>query len=64
MPRWAGAPRENFFYVIFRRKSRPHPVEFFVRTPWNFSVAPLGIFHPHPWVKNIMDLYYNFFSKV
>ncbi|MFS7933460.1 hypothetical protein Hanom_Chr04g00380081 [Helianthus anomalus] len=48
MPRWAGAPpRQKNFYVNFRRKSRPHPLEFFVRTPWNFSAAPLGIFRPH-----------------
>ncbi|MFS8006871.1 hypothetical protein Hanom_Chr14g01254281 [Helianthus anomalus] len=48
MPRWAGAPpRNKFFYVNFRRKTRPHPLEFFVRTPWNFSGAPLGIFRQH-----------------
>ncbi|MFS7901064.1 hypothetical protein Hanom_Chr00s165481g01826751 [Helianthus anomalus] len=42
-PRWAGAPpRKKNFSVIFRRKSRPHPVEFFGRTTWNFSSAPLG----------------------
>ncbi|MFS7907185.1 hypothetical protein Hanom_Chr01g00068331 [Helianthus anomalus] len=56
MPRWAGAPLRKKFYVIFRRKSRPHFLKFFVRTPWNFSVTPLGIFHPYPLGKK----YYGF----
>ncbi|MFS8034137.1 hypothetical protein Hanom_Chr17g01577691 [Helianthus anomalus] len=34
-------PGENKFNVKFRRKSRPHPLEFFVRTHWNFSTTPL-----------------------
>ncbi|KAJ0508899.1 hypothetical protein HanIR_Chr11g0522541 [Helianthus annuus] len=32
-PRWAGAPPGKKFSAKFRRKSRPHPLEFFVRTP-------------------------------
>ncbi|KAF5786808.1 putative glutathione transferase [Helianthus annuus] len=31
---WADAPHEKmFFCVIFRRKFRPYPLEFFTRTP-------------------------------
>ncbi|KAF5823890.1 hypothetical protein HanXRQr2_Chr01g0043181 [Helianthus annuus] len=41
-PRWAGAPPgKKKFSVKFRQKSRPHPLKFSVRTPWNF-------FCPHP----------------
>ncbi|MFS7968236.1 hypothetical protein Hanom_Chr09g00795101 [Helianthus anomalus] len=41
-PGWAGAPPgKKIFSAKFRRKSRPHPLEFFDRTPWNFSSAPL-----------------------
>ncbi|KAM0055858.1 putative glycerophosphodiester phosphodiesterase, protein kinase RLK-Pelle-LRK10L-2 family [Helianthus debilis subsp. tardiflorus] len=48
-PGWAGAPpRKKKFSAKFRRKSRPHPLEFFVRTPWNFLSASLGLFRPHP----------------
>ncbi|MFS7961601.1 hypothetical protein Hanom_Chr08g00717051 [Helianthus anomalus] len=43
--RWAGAPPgKKKFSANFRQKSRPHPLEFFVRTPWNFSTAPLKFF--------------------
>ncbi|KAJ0507339.1 hypothetical protein HanIR_Chr11g0505191 [Helianthus annuus] len=37
-------PREKKISANFRRKSRPHPLKFFVRTPWNFSTAPLKFF--------------------
>ncbi|MFS7982300.1 hypothetical protein Hanom_Chr10g00961171 [Helianthus anomalus] len=43
-PRWAGAPPGKKISAKFRRKSHPHPLEFFVRTPWNFSTAPLKFF--------------------
>ncbi|MFS8019681.1 hypothetical protein Hanom_Chr15g01406541 [Helianthus anomalus] len=43
-PRWAGAPPEKKISAKFRRKSHPHPLDFFVRTPWNFSTAPLKFF--------------------
>ncbi|MFS7989161.1 hypothetical protein Hanom_Chr14g01273361 [Helianthus anomalus] len=47
--RWAGAPPgKKKFSAKFCRKSRPHPLKFFVRTPWNFLSAPNGIFRPHP----------------
>ncbi|KAF5808042.1 hypothetical protein HanXRQr2_Chr04g0140911 [Helianthus annuus] len=39
--RWAGAPSGKKNSAKFRRKSRPHPLEFFVRTPWNFPSVPL-----------------------
>ncbi|KAJ0535327.1 hypothetical protein HanRHA438_Chr09g0410391 [Helianthus annuus] len=39
--RWAGAPRGKKNLVL-------SSVENLVRTPWNFSSAPLGIFRPHP----------------
>ncbi|MFS8030499.1 hypothetical protein Hanom_Chr17g01534771 [Helianthus anomalus] len=33
-PGWAGAPPgKKIFSAKFRRKYRPHPLEFFVRTP-------------------------------
>ncbi|MFS7924776.1 hypothetical protein Hanom_Chr03g00276661 [Helianthus anomalus] len=33
-PGWAGAPPgKKIFSAKFRRKFRPHPLEFFVRTP-------------------------------
>uniref|UniRef100_A0A251THB6 Putative FAD/NAD(P)-binding domain-containing protein n=1 Tax=Helianthus annuus TaxID=4232 RepID=A0A251THB6_HELAN len=41
-------PGEKKFSAKFRRKSRPHPLKFLVRTPWNFLSARLGIFCPHP----------------
>ncbi|MFS7999757.1 hypothetical protein Hanom_Chr12g01170271 [Helianthus anomalus] len=41
-------PREKKISAKFRRKSCPHPLEFFVCTPWNFPSAPLGIFRLHP----------------
>ncbi|MFS7932959.1 hypothetical protein Hanom_Chr04g00374111 [Helianthus anomalus] len=37
-------PQGKKISAKFRRKSRPHPLEFFVRTPWNFSTAPLKFF--------------------
>ncbi|MFS7992762.1 hypothetical protein Hanom_Chr12g01086141 [Helianthus anomalus] len=40
-PRWAGAPPGKKISAKFRRKSHPHPLKFAVRTPWNFSFAPL-----------------------
>ncbi|KAF5803058.1 putative C2 domain-containing protein [Helianthus annuus] len=39
--RWAGAPPGKKNLVL-------NSVENPVRTPWNFSSAPLGIFRPHP----------------
>ncbi|KAJ0666225.1 hypothetical protein HanPI659440_Chr17g0664481 [Helianthus annuus] len=47
--RWAGAPpgKENFS-AKFRRKSRPHPLEFFVRTSWNFRPHLLQFFVCNP----------------
>ncbi|MFS8014116.1 hypothetical protein Hanom_Chr15g01340851 [Helianthus anomalus] len=41
-------PRGKKISAKFRRKSRPHPLEFFVRTPWNFSTATLKFFVRNP----------------
>ncbi|KAF5814096.1 hypothetical protein HanXRQr2_Chr03g0106671 [Helianthus annuus] len=47
-------PRKKKFSAKLRRKSRPHLLEFFVRTPWNVFVrAPL--------VKSVINLYFKFF---
>ncbi|MFS7928553.1 hypothetical protein Hanom_Chr04g00322121 [Helianthus anomalus] len=66
-PRWAGAPpRKEKFSAKFRRKSCPHPLKFFVCTPWNFLSAPLGIFRSHPLGKKVLATYILkiFFSKL
>ncbi|KAJ0514262.1 hypothetical protein HanHA300_Chr10g0367601 [Helianthus annuus] len=57
-PRWAGAPPGKKNLVL---SSGENPV----RTPWNFSSAPLGIFRPHPFGKSVINLYFKiFFSKL
>ncbi|MFS7970068.1 hypothetical protein Hanom_Chr09g00816661 [Helianthus anomalus] len=54
-PRWAGAPPGKKISAKFRRESRPHPLEFFVRTPWNFCLHQLSLSSLHASDQNISD---------